>query len=158
MPGLTAIALCDAQGFRLEYLHTSLHPYHAVPAHYFVMRNRRAEEVGRINLRLESPEHVLLHGGHVGYGVHAAHRGNRYAARAVRLLQPVARAAGIDPLWITCDPENFASRRSCELAGAEFVEIVPVPKDTVMFRTGHPFKCRYRLPTSLRNESEATTI
>ena len=51
----------------------------------------------------------------------------------------------LDPLWITCDPENIASRRTLELAGAKFVEIVDVPENCIIHRNGHPRKCRYRL-------------
>jgi len=40
---------------------------------------------------------------------------------------PVARELGLDPLWITCDPDNIPSRRACEKAGAEFEEAVEVP-------------------------------
>jgi tagatose 1,6-diphosphate aldolase len=63
----------------------------------------------------------------------------------VGLLLPAARRLGLDPVWITCDPENAASRRTLEIAGAEFVEIVDVPEDCVIFKGGHPRKCRYRL-------------
>jgi predicted acetyltransferase len=58
---------------------------------------------------------------------------------------PLAREHGLNPLWLTCDPENLASRRSCELAGARFLEIVDVPESCVIYRSGHPKKCRYRL-------------
>ena len=63
----------------------------------------------------------------------------------ILLLMPLARRLRIDPLWITCDPENLASRRSLELAGAEFVEVVSVPEDCVIYQSGHRRKCRYRL-------------
>ena len=68
-----------------------------------------------------------------------------YAARAVRLLIPLAREHGINPLWLTCDPDNVASRRSCERAGAQFVDIVDVPAACIIHRSGHTKKCRYRL-------------
>ena len=77
--------------------------------------------------------------------VYPAHRGHRYAARGVRLLIPFARQLGFDVLWITCDPENVGSRRSAELAGAEFVEIVDVPENCMIYQSGHKQKCRYRL-------------
>jgi predicted acetyltransferase len=86
-----------------------------------------------------------MYAGHIGYGVHPLYRGHRYASRSVRLLMPLARRLGLDFLWITCDPENSASRRSLELAGAQFVEIVNVPEDCVIHQSGYPQKCRYRL-------------
>jgi tagatose 1,6-diphosphate aldolase len=60
-------------------------------------------------------------------------------------LIPFARRIGFGYLWITCDPDNWSSRRSLELAGAEFVEVVDVPKDCVIHQSGHPRKCRYLL-------------
>jgi len=125
------------------------HRVHQVPAYQFrMMRPATGEEVGAINLRIGSGRHIEWFAGHIGYRVHPPYRGHRYAARSVRLLLPLARRFGIDPLWITCDPDNLASRRSLELAGAEFVEVAGVPEDCAIFQSGHPRKCRYRLGTS----------
>lgn len=130
----------------LELVEFAIHPYHATPTYYFRMVSADARgAMGRINLRTVSTRHIELYGGHIGYDVEPEHRGRRYAARAVRLLIPVARKLGLDPLWITCDPENAASRRTLEIAGAELVEIVDVPADCAIHKTGHPRKCRYRL-------------
>ena len=52
---------------------------------------------------------------------------------------------GLDPLWVTCDPENVASRQTLERVGARFVEEVDVPADCVIYQSGHPRKCRYRI-------------
>ena len=113
------------------------------------------EELGTINLRVGSTPHIERYAGHIGYAVHPAHRGHRYAARAVLLLIPLAGRLGIDPLWITCDPENTASRKTLELAGAEFVAIVDVPEDCIIRQRGHPRKCRYRLRTATQRPSAA---
>jgi predicted acetyltransferase len=101
--------------------------------------------VGRIDLRMGNTEHILMYAGHIGYGVESAYRGHHYAARACRLLMALARSHGLQELWITCNPDNIASRRTCELAGAEFMEIVDLPKDTDMYMRGERKKCRYRL-------------
>jgi len=124
----------------------SLHAFHRVPTYFFRMMSiDRAEELGTINLRIGSTPHIERYAGHIGYGVHPAHRGHHYAARSVALLLP-ARTVGIDPLWITCDPDNKASRRSLELAGAELMEIVDVPEDCGIRKYGGKLrKCRYRL-------------
>jgi tagatose 1,6-diphosphate aldolase len=135
----------------LQLADFSPHPLVQVPTYHFRMVHAAtAEELGMIRLRVGSlhpldMHHLETYHGHIGYGVHAPHRGHRYAARSVRLLVPFARSLGIDPLWITCDPENAASRRTLELAGAQFVEIVNVPEDSFIFQNGHPRKCRYRL-------------
>jgi tagatose 1,6-diphosphate aldolase len=48
-------------------------------------------------------------------------------------------------LWITCNPDNHASRRTCERLGARLVEIVPVPKTDPLYARGETEKCRYRI-------------
>ena len=124
----------------------SPHPIHKVPCYNFEMLHTDTSvQLGWLRLRTGSTSHIERYAGHIGYQVEPEHRGRHYAARAVRLIVPFARRLCIDPLWITCDPENLASRRTLELAGAEFVEIVDVPEDCVIFQTGHPRKCRYRL-------------
>ncbi len=133
----------------LEFVGFEDHPAHHVPTYQFHMVHRQTREVvGNIRLSIGSTDHLVRYAGHIGYGVPAEHRGHGYAARAVRLLVPFAHRLEIDPLWITCDPENISSRRTLELAGAEFVEIINVPADCIIHRTGHPRKCRYRLATS----------
>ena len=125
----------------------SVHAFHRVPTYFFRMMSiDRAVELGTINLRVGSTTHLERYAGHIGYGVHSMHRGHHYAARSVVLLLPLARSLGIDPLWITCDPENVASRRSLEIAGAEFMEIVDVPEDCGIRKYGGKLRmCRYRL-------------
>jgi predicted acetyltransferase len=133
----------------LELVDFKPHPVHKVPTYFFIMlRSGDREELGSISFRPASIPHVELYAGHIGYGVLPQHRGHRYASRAVRLLVPLARQLGLHTLWITCDPDNLASRRSCELAGAEFVEIIDVPADCIIHQNGHPRKCRYRLTLS----------
>jgi tagatose 1,6-diphosphate aldolase len=142
-------------GLRLEYLHTAEHPSAKAPARYYRMVNVADEPVGDINLRLASTDQVVRYAGHIGYAVHPEHRGHRYAAQAVRLLLPVACEHNIDILWITCDPDNAASRRTLELAGAEYVETVNVLYNNAIFLAGHPRKCRYRLATSGKSNGQA---
>lgn len=117
-----------------------------VPAYKFKMTLRdQSVEIGYIDLRVGSTDLLVLYGGHVGYGVEPAYRGHHYAARACRLLLPLARSHGLTTIWITCNPDNFASRRTCELAGAVLVEIVDLPEDNDMYQRGERQKCRYRL-------------
>jgi len=116
-----------------------------VPAYFFDMyRDGYAEKVGGIDLRIGNPPSIRLYGGHVGYDVNPEHRGHHFAARAVRLLFDLARRHEMQVLWITCNPDNWASRRTCELAGGTLVEIVDLPPDNDMYRDGERQKCRYR--------------
>jgi len=132
----------------LEFEDFAMHPVHHVPTYHFRMVKTGTDDVlGYIRLRLGSSPHIERYAGHIGYSVEPEFRGHRYATRSVRLLVQLAALNGIDPLWITCDPENAASKRTLELAGAEFVEIVEVPEDCIIRQSGHPRKCRYRLST-----------
>lgn len=131
----------------LRLVDYSVHPFHRVPTYSFHMVSvSQGMQMGQINLRIGSTPHVERYAGHIGYGVQPEHRGHHYAARSVMLLLPLARRHELDPIWITCDPENVASRRSLEIAGAEFVETVDVPADCGIRKYGGKLrKCRYRL-------------
>ena len=131
---------------RLELAGYEVNAIHRVPTWSFCMVHAETgEELGTVRLRVGDSRHVVMYAGHVGYSVEERHRGNRYAERALRLLLPVARRLGVETLWVTCDPENVASRKTLERFGAEFVETVGVPPDCVIFQSGHPRKCRYRI-------------
>lgn len=115
-----------------------------VPSYEFNMVNARTGEVmGGINLRIGFNERIK-YGGQVGYAVGRAFRGKRLAARSLGLILPLARRHGLDPLWVTCDPANAASRRTCELAGGRLAEIVDIPEDSELYQRGERKKCRYR--------------
>jgi predicted acetyltransferase len=131
----------------LRLLDYSVHPFHRVPTYFFRMMSiAHDREMGTINLRIGSTAHLERYAGHIGYGVHPSYRGHHYAARSLTLLLSLARRHELDPVWITCDPDNTASRRSLEIAGAEFVEIVDVPEHCGIRRYGGKLrKCRYRL-------------
>jgi tagatose 1,6-diphosphate aldolase len=120
-----------------------------VPAYTFAMEVDGAR-VGTIELRAGTTENIVRYGGHVGYAVAPEHRGQRYAARSLVLLRSLAKRHDIDPVWVTCNPENTASRRTAELAGAIYVETVPLPETSDMYQAGERYKCRYALATGER--------
>jgi tagatose 1,6-diphosphate aldolase len=100
-----------------------------VPAYTFSMQDPGGEHMGRIRLRVGWSEDVIRYAGQVGYAVERAHRGHRYAARACRLIMPLAKQHGMTNLWMTCQPDNMASRRTLELLGAEYVGAIDVPPE-----------------------------
>ncbi|HUS29840.1 MAG TPA: GNAT family N-acetyltransferase [Kofleriaceae bacterium] len=101
--------------------------------------------VGNISLRLGHSEYIEKYAGHIGYGIDAEHRGHHYAARAVKLVLPIAKSHDFRVVWITCNPENVASRRTCELAGGQLIDIVDLPPEIDMYKEGERQKCRYRI-------------
>ena len=115
-----------------------------VPSYDFdlVVGGKRA---GSINLRTIDTPHLTMYGGHFAYGVEPDFRGNHYAERGVRLLLPFTRLHGYRDLIITCNPDNWPSRRTCERLGAELLEIVQLPPEVDMYQEGEREKCRYRL-------------
>lgn len=118
------------------------------PAYHFWMRdaaNPQFPIAGGLNLRVGNQYDLLMYNGQVGYHVYAPARGRHFAERACRLLFPLALRHGLNPLWITCNPDNFASRRTCERLGGKLVEIVPVPAEHALYARGEREKCRYRI-------------
>jgi len=115
-----------------------------VPVYNFEMRHPGSTvSMGRISLRIGNIEYILLYAGHIGYRVFPEYRGNHYAARSCHLLLPLARHHGLDPVWITCNPDNIASIRTCEILGATYTETVDLPQDIDMYTCGERQKCRY---------------
>ena len=100
---------------------------------------------GSISLRIGHSLNLDRYLGHIGYHVLPPARGCHFAERAARLLLPIARAHGHDHLWITVNPENLASRRTCERLGAEHVDTILLPKENALYSQGDRAKCRYRL-------------
>jgi predicted acetyltransferase len=90
-----------------------------VPAYKFEMVNTKTRAImGNIDLRVGLTEKLKEFGGHVGYEVNEQYRGNHYAARSCKLLFPLIRELGINPVVITCDPENIPSVKTIESLGA----------------------------------------
>ena len=116
-----------------------------IPAYKFEMSIANTEQkIGRIDFRVGNTENLIMYAGHFGYDVAEKYRGKRYAARSCQLLFPLARKHQINPLWITCNPENTASRRTCEIAGGKLIEIVDLPRNNDQYQKGDRQKCRYR--------------
>lgn len=102
------------------------------------------EIAGTISLRIGDNENLRCYLGHIGYGVFPPARGRQLAERATRLLFPLAKAHGMRELWITANPENLASRKTCERLGGTMVDIVNLPNTHPLFLRGETRKCRYR--------------
>ena len=100
--------------------------------------------VGVCELRPETTWTTRLNG-QAAYTVYPLCRGHRYAAKALRLLCCEARKLGLDSLTVTCRPENAASRRTLELAGAVLEAVEPVPAGHPLHRSGVREVCVYHI-------------
>ena len=114
------------------------------PAYHFAICDSTGTEIGGCNLRLGHSE-ALYYAGNIGYKIDEPYRGRHYAGKACRLLLELARRHGMEYVIITCDPDNWASRKTCEYVGGELVEIVELPEDNGMrLEDGETHKCIYR--------------
>jgi predicted acetyltransferase len=137
----------DGGDFHLR-LHATSEPCEErglVPAYDFRICTDHSNDAGQINLRVGCNDHLRLYGGNLGYRVHQAYRGHHLAVRSITLLLPIARHHGMTELWICCNPENWASRKTCERLGARLVEIIAVPPGNDLYDRGERANCRYLL-------------
>src|SRR5690242_5743829 len=91
-----------------------------VPYYHFRILAGHGEDVGHINFRIGDTEHIRVTAGHIGYQVLEHYRGHGYALQACRAIGPFVRLF-YSTVNITCDPDNYASRRTIEKLGAKFV-------------------------------------
>jgi len=93
------------------------------------------EYLGRISVRHELTPFLLEVAGHIGYGVRPTARRRGHATAMLAAVLPVANAVGIDPVLVTCDDINVASRKVIEAAGG-------------VLEDKRGVKLRYWVPTS----------
>ncbi len=114
-----------------------------VPAYHFAICNLEGTKMGACDLRIGHNE-KLYYGGNIGYRVEEQYRGHHYAGKACLLLFELARKHGLEYLIITCNPDNYPSRKTCEYVGGKLLEIVELPTDSDMRARGETEKCIYR--------------
>jgi predicted acetyltransferase len=114
-----------------------------IPAYLFDIVLHDGTRVGQIDLRLGSTRNLRMYAGQIGYGIDRSHRGHGFAAQACQLLKPIAKNLGFTEIWITCNPDNYPSVRTCENIGAKYISRVNVPHDCELWHRGDREKLRY---------------
>ncbi len=114
-----------------------------VPSYHFTICDPDGARLGACSLRVGHNESTY-YGGNIGYGVDEAHRGHHYAGKACLLLLELAKKHDMGYVIITCNPNNHASRRTCEYAGGKLIEIAKLPEDNDMRADGETESCVYR--------------
>ncbi len=114
-----------------------------VPAYHFAICNLEGTKMGSCDLRIGHND-KLYYGGNIGYRVEEPYRGHHYAGKACLLLFELAKKHELEYLIITCNPDNYPSRKTCEYAGGALLEIAELPADSDMRERGMKEKCIYR--------------
>lgn len=114
-----------------------------VPAYHFAICNHDGIKMGVCDLRIGHNEN-LYYGGNIGYSVDEEYRGHHYAGKACLLLFELAKMHQLEYVIITCNPDNYASRKTCEYAGGELLEIVELPENNDMREKGETEKCIFK--------------
>lgn len=81
------------------------------------------EVLGFLAVRHRLTPYLLEAGGHIGYSVRPGARRRGVAAAALAQGLEIAAGLGIDPVLITCDTDNTASRRTIEGAGGALEDV-----------------------------------
>ncbi len=114
-----------------------------VPAYHFAICNQDGIKMGVCDLRIGHND-KLYYGGNIGYRVDEKYRGHHYAGKACLLLFELAKMHQLEYVIITCNPDNYASRKTCEYAGGELLETVELPADNDMREDGETEKCIFK--------------
>ena len=93
-----------------------------------ITRHGSRREIGQISYR-SGESAALYYFGHIGYHIDPAWQGNHYAARACRMIRDQIRRSGKSSVIITCDPDNIASRKTCEALNCLWESEVAVDRD-----------------------------
>lgn len=116
-----------------------------LPAYYFAVCDKSGREMGTCDLRI-GHNTKTYYGGNIGYRIYEEFRGHHYAGKACFLLFELAKKHSMDHIIITCNPDNYASRKTCEYIGCQLEEIVQLPEDNDMrVEDGETEKCIYKI-------------
>lgn len=85
---------------------------------YFLVKEEKV--IGCINIRHRLNESLLNFGGHIGYSILPSERKKGYATAMLKMGLLKCKDLGIDPVLVTCDKNNVASRKTIEACGGRF--------------------------------------
>ena len=115
-----------------------------LPAYHFLICDKQGNRLGDCDFRVGYTDGIY-YGGHIGYEVDEEHRGHHYAAKACKLLFELARKHEMEYLYVTCNPDNWLSRKTLEYLNGELLEIAELPEDNDMrVEDGETEKCIFK--------------
>ena len=87
--------------------------------------------IGRLSLRHELNQALLLWGGHIGYQIRPSKRRRGYGKEILRLGLLKAKERGLTRVLVTCDEDNTGSRKIIEYNGGQLENIIEVEDSPV---------------------------
>lgn len=88
-----------------------------ISSEFMCIRENDNRLLGLINIRHELNEELLFEGGHIGYSIRPSERNKGYAHEQLRLALIICDDLRIQPILITCNQDNEASRKTILKAG-----------------------------------------
>ena len=128
-----------------------------LPAYYFSICLLDGTKIGYCDLRIGHNDKTYV-GGNIGYGIDEPYRGHHYAAKACELLLKLAQRHDLKYVIITCDPDNIASSRTCQLAGGQYQETAAVPEWHNMYDEGKRRVLVYRFDLTETHDAGMTAL
>ena len=94
---------------------------------YFLIRKNDNKLIGMINIRHHLSPKMLVHGGHIGYGIRPTERRKGYNKINLYLGLIKANKLNLDRVMLDCDVNNIGSDRTMKALGGvlERTEIDP---------------------------------
>lgn len=89
------------------------------------------EYIGRLSLRHELNEQLLLFGGHIGYEIRPSKRMQGYGREILRLGLEKARVLGLCRVLVTCDEDNIGSKKIIEHNGGKLENALEIEGEPV---------------------------
>ncbi len=114
--------------------------------YYYKAYDKSNNYVGNCGLRLSETE-ANYYLGNIEYEVFEPYRGHHYSVECCKLLLNIAHDYHLDNIVITTNPMNEASKHIINSLDGKFIEVVKVPKKSVLYRQGDRYIERYSIET-----------
>jgi predicted acetyltransferase len=113
-----------------------------VPFYHYRIIDKHGNDVGHINFKVGTTDHILYNAGHIGYEIKEDCRGHSYAYHACSAIAPFVKTIYPEAL-ITCSPENGASIRTIEKLNCLFIDEVKIHEHEEAYKNGERIRRRY---------------